>query len=195
MIRHVRTYIFRGFLALIPFGLAYLAVRTVYVSIDQRIADVIRDRVGFGFPGLGILLLLISLYLLGLLVSNYLGGRTLAAVENVTRRIPFVKTVYGIGKQISDSLGRSGQEVFKRPVLVRTSATGMWSIGFVTGTLVDNAEPEVRYLKVYVPLPPNPTAGMLMVVKESDTRDPKWSVEDALTCVMSGGMIGPKTYG
>lgn len=195
VIQHIKTFVFRGLLAMIPFGLAYVVIRILYVSIDQRIAGALQEHIGIGFPGLGLLLLLISMYLLGLLASNYLGRKTLNIVEDVTRRIPLVKTVYGIGKQISDSIGRSGQEVFKRPILVRAFGTDTWSVGFVTGSVEDAKAPEGAYLKVYVPLPPNPTSGMLLIVRAADTRDPGWTVEEALTCVMSGGIIGPRAFG
>ena len=46
-------------------------------------------------------------------------------------------------------------------------------------------------LKVYVPTPPNPTSGFVYMFREEDTRDPGWTVEEALQCILSGGLIGP----
>jgi uncharacterized membrane protein len=31
----------------------------------------------------------------------------------------------------------------------------------------------------------------MVVVKESETRDPGWSIEEAINAVISGGIIGP----
>ena len=45
--------------------------------------------------------------------------------------------------------------------------------------------------KVFVPTPPNPTSGTVVMAKESETRDPGWSVEQAIRAVVSGGIIGP----
>jgi len=55
------------------------------------------------------------------------------------------------------------------------------------GILLNNE----KLLKVFVPTPPNPTSGTMVVVKESETRDPGWTVEEAMKTVISGGIIGP----
>lgn len=49
-----------------------------------------------------------------------------------------------------------------------------------------------KYLKVFVPTPPNPTSGTMVIVRESWTRDPGWSIDEALNAVLSGGIIGPE---
>ena len=82
--------------------------------------------------------------------------------------------------------------MFKRAVLVDYLKPGIWTIGFVTGTIHDHQHPQTKLLKVFVPTPPNPTSGTMVVVRESETRDPGWSIEDALKTVISGGIIGPK---
>jgi len=83
------------------------------------------------------------------------------------------------------------KQVFKKAVLVEYLKPGMWTLGFVTGTLMDKKQNE-RFLKVFVPTPPNPTSGTMVVVKESQIRDPGWSIEQALNTVLSAGIIGPE---
>jgi len=48
-------------------------------------------------------------------------------------------------------------------------------------------------LRVFVPTPPNPATGLVYIVKASNVRDPGWSVEEAMQCLMSGGIVGPDT--
>jgi uncharacterized membrane protein len=69
---------------------------------------------------------------------------------------------------------------------------GMWTIGFVTGKIIDKRNPDERLLKVFIPTPPNPASGIMVVVKESQTRDPGWSIDEALKSVVSVGIIGPE---
>ena len=190
-VKHIRTFVFRGLLASIPFALSILAVHFLYRSIDQRVLDVLEQHVGVRFPGLGILLLLVALYLLGFVTSNVIGRRILGLVERVTSRIPLVKTTYQIGKQVSDTLSLSERHVFQKAVLVECVKPGIWTAGFVTGTLIDQVHGET-FLKVYVPTPPNPASGNVLLVREKDTRDPGWTVEEALKFVISAGVIGPK---
>ena len=112
-------------------------------------------------------------------------------VEEVTKRLPFIKTTYQVGKQLADSLSLPEKQVFKRAVLVDYLKPGIWTIGFVTGTVIDRKNNDEVLLKVFVPTPPNPTSGTMVVVRESETRDPGWTIEDAIRAVVSGGIIGP----
>jgi uncharacterized membrane protein len=135
--------------------------------------------------------LLVVLYLLGLIVSNVVGRQLFRLVEGIANRIPLVKTTYNVGRQLSSTLSLPERQVFKRAVLVEYLKPGMWTIGFVTGTLIDRSNNDEVLLKVFIPTPPNPISGTMIVVRESQTRDPGWSVEQALKAVISGGVISP----
>ena len=192
VLSHIKVFMFRGFLAIVPFALAIFAVRLLYVSIDQRVMAAIDKTIGFTFPGLGILLLLTSLYLLGLLASNFIGRQLLGLLDRATDRIPLIKSVYQIGKQLTSTFSLPERQVFKRALLVQYPREGTWVTGFLTGSLEDTASGETL-LKIYVPMPPNPLSGLVLMVREAETRDPGWTVEEALKTVMSGGIIGPGT--
>ena len=190
LLKHLKTYILRGLLAIIPLALTAFAVNLLYTVIDKRITGVVEKFIGFSFPGLGFILLLVVLYLLGLIVSNVVGRQIFRLVGGIAKRIPLVKTTYNVGRQLSSTLSLPEKQVFKRAVLVEYLKPGMWTIGFVTGTLIDQNSNE-RLLKVFVPMPPNPISGTMIVVRESQTRDPGWTIEEALKAVISGGVISP----
>ncbi|MBD3184680.1 DUF502 domain-containing protein [Candidatus Poribacteria bacterium] len=189
--KHLRVYILRGVIASIPFVLTFVIVRFLYLTIDQRIMGLIDETIGFKIPGLGILILFIVFYFLGLIVSNVVGRKLLSMVEMLTRYIPFVKTTYQVGKQLSNTLSLPDRESLKRAVLVEYLKPGMWTIGFVTGTVVNKNDENEKYLKVFVPMPPNPASGVMILVKESQTRDPGWSIEESFRSIISAGIIGP----
>jgi uncharacterized membrane protein len=191
LVKHIRVFVFRGLLATIPFALSIFAVHFLYSSIDQRVLDLLEEHVGVRFPGLGILLLMTALYVLGFITSNVIGRRVLGLVERITSRIPLVKTTYQIGKQVSDTFAMSDRQVFQRAILLECVKPGIWTTGFVTGSVFDQVNGETL-LKVYVPTPPNPASGNVLLVREQDTRDPGWTVEEALKLVISAGVIGPK---
>ncbi len=188
---HIKTYIFRGLLALIPVALTYLAVRFLYVTIDQRVMGMAVEFIGFSIPGLGLLLVLLVLYFVGVGASNVAGKEILHFIERVTNRVPIIKSTYQIGKQVATSFSLPEKQVFKRAVLVEFLKPGSWTIGFVTGTLTDKKDNDQKLLKVYVPTPPNPTSGFILILKESETRDPGWSIEETMKTVISAGIIGP----
>ncbi|MDO8580909.1 MAG: DUF502 domain-containing protein [Candidatus Omnitrophota bacterium] len=187
---HARMYILRGLLAVIPLLLSLLAIRFIYVFIDKRIIEVIDRYTGYRIPGLGLILVLIVLYFIGLITSNVLGRRIFNLIEDISNRIPLIKTIYQVGKQVSNTLSLPEKQVFKKAVLVEFFRPGDRVIGFITGTVVDNKTSE-RILKVFVPTVPNPTSGFLVFAKESNVIDPQWTVEEAMKMVISGGIIGP----
>jgi len=190
-IRHIKTYVIRGILVTIPLALSFFAIKILYTTIDKRVMTMVDRIIGFSFPGLGILLVLATLYILGLVASNVIGKQVLRLVEKITDHIPLIKTTYKVGQQLAVTLSLPEKQVFKRAVLVEYLKPGIWTIGFVTGTVIDRKNNDERLLKVFVPTPPNPTSGTMVLVKESETRDPGWSIEEALKAVLSGGIIGP----
>ncbi len=136
VLKHLKTHIFRGFLAVIPVGLSYLVIRFFYLTVDTRVTGIIEKFLGLRIPGLGILLVLIFLYLLGLVASNWLGRKAFSLIDLVTARIPLIKTIYTLGKQLAEALSIPEKQAFKRAVMIEHFRPGLWSVGFVTGRLM-----------------------------------------------------------
>jgi uncharacterized membrane protein len=192
LVGHIRKFVIRGTLALIPVAIPAFAIYLLYDFIDRRLIVLVDKTLHIRFPGLGIVLLLVTLYLVGLVASNVFGRQLIAGVERLTERIPIIGTAYRLGKQLSGTLSLPEKQIFRRPVLVPYTARGMWQVGFATGSVTEKETGEVL-VKVYVPTPPNPASGFVYFVKQSDVRDPGWTVEEAMQCILSGGLIGPDT--
>ena len=188
---HARSYILRGLLAVIPILLSALAIQFLYVVIDKRFVGFFNKIFGFSIPGLGILLVIVVLYFIGLITSNVIGKQIFNLIENITKRIPLIKSIYQVGRQLSDSLTPSDKKSFKRSIFV--DAAGVWAIGFLTGNVVDHRGQE--YFRVFLPTVPNPATGFVVVVKPEKTFDPKWSIEETMKVIISGGIIGPEKMG
>ncbi|UCF84266.1 MAG: DUF502 domain-containing protein [Desulfobacteraceae bacterium] len=191
VIRHIKKHVIRGLFAIIPLALSYFAVKFLYTTIDQRVVRLVDRVLGFSFPGLGLLLVLAALYVLGVVASNVIGKQLFGVVERITTHIPLIRTTYKVGQQLGSTLSLPEKQVFKRAVLVEYLKAGSWTIGFVTGTIVDRRNEDEKFLKVFVPTPPNPISGTMIVLRESQTRDPGWTIDEALKAVLSGGIIGP----
>ncbi len=195
--QHIRVYIFRGLLAIIPLLLCVLAVRLLYVLIDQKVVGFLSNFFAVRkIPGMGILLLLAALYFIGLVVSNILGHRVLRLFESITAKIPFIKTIYGVGKQLSQGLSvvDGEKQAFQKAVLVRLSKDGLWVPAFVMSS-IKNRDTQEEFLFVLIPTSPTPASGFVFVVRASETTDPGWSVEECLKAIVSVGIITPKEKG
>jgi len=188
--RHLRVHIFRGFLALIPLVLSFFVVRFLYLAVDQRVAHLLERWLGFKVPGLGIILVLVVLYLLGLVASNWAGRWVFSVVERVTTRIPLIKTVYNLGKQLAGALSLPGKQAFHRVVMVEHFRPGLWSVAFVTGEVLDRKSAKTL-LKLFIPTAPNPTTGFSVMVPPEAVRDLPWTISEAMNTIISGGIVGP----
>jgi uncharacterized membrane protein len=91
-IKHIRSHIVRGLLASIPLALSILVIYFLYDSIDKRVLNLIDDFIGFRIPGLGILLVLIVFYLIGLTASNVISKRVFSLIEIISDRIPLIRS-------------------------------------------------------------------------------------------------------
>ncbi len=188
--KHLRAAVMRGFLALLPIALTYYVLRFLYLAVDQRVARLIERQIGFSIPGLGLILVLVILYLLGLFVRNWLGRKVFGLLGYLTRHIPLVKTIYKMGSQLGQAFQVPEQQGLKRVVLVEHFRAGVWSIGFVMGTQKDEVSGDC-ILRLFVPTAPNPTSGFMIMVRESQVRDVDWSVPAAMNTVISGGIVEP----
>ena len=194
LLKHIEFCILRGAIAIIPLGLCYLAIALLYNLIDRKVVAFLNRYVDVHLiPGLGILLVLAILYLIGLIVGNFIGKGILSLIETISERIPVIKAVYGIGKQLSQSLDVTDEKRgFKKTVLVSLNDHKALIPGFVTGTMVDEQSGQERTL-VFIPTAPSPTQGFVTAVSPAQIIDPGWSVEEGLKVVVSAGMIAPKT--
>ena len=189
---HLGRYILRGLLAVIPLFLCFIAIWFLRKFIDKQILEHLPQFIDkHQVPGLGILLLLISLYFIGLIFSNVLGRQVLKFIHSVAERIPIINFIYGLGKQLSDTLSDAGsqKQAFKKAVMVSTFNGNGWMLGFVTGSIKDQNGEEL--LRVFVPSAPHPLTGIIFIVKPSHTLDCGWTVEEALKMVVSIGIISP----
>ena len=192
ILTHLRIYIFRGLLAIIPLVLTIAALELVYKLLDKRIVTFLEQYIDIRhIPGLGVLLLLLVLYLIGLIVSNVVGRRLLHFIGGVIERIPFLKFIYQLGKQLSDSFSlASDKQAFQKVLLVQGIVGQGWVVGFLTGTIKDNASGQ-ELLRVLIPATHNPLLGYIVLVKPDQTRDPGWTVEETLKAMVSVGIIFP----
>jgi len=148
-VQHFKNYVLRGILAIIPIAISIIAIRFLYIAIDKQAMGLVDELIGFRVPGLGILILLVSLYIIGVVASNVIGRQFFGILEKVSSNIPIIKTTYLIGKQLVATLSLPEKQVFKRVVLVDYLKPGIWTIGFVTGSVIDRERNDEVLLKAY----------------------------------------------
>jgi len=136
-----------------------------------------------------VVLTLGALYGIGLLASLVLGRKLIDTMEALLARLPLIQTIYGGTKRFLQSMRKppvSGQRV----VLISFPTPEMKAVGFVTKVLHDEATGR-ELAAVYVPTSPNPTSGYIEIVPLADVVQTDWTMEEAMSFVMTGGANAP----
>ncbi len=165
-------------------------LKVLFNFFDGFAAPLLDSSLPFHIPGLGVIIGLLFMYLLGLLVTNFLGRKLVNIGEAILRRIPLANTIYGTAKQITQSVSGASNRAFQKPVLINYPRIGIWTIAFVTGE--SNDASGIAYYHLFVPTTPNPTSGVMVMIPKSDAIDSKLTVEEGLKMIISGGMLAPK---
>jgi uncharacterized membrane protein len=108
--------------------------------------------------------------------------------------MPIVRPVYRTMKQVFEALFSKSGSSFRQVALVEFPAPGMWSLVFLsqppTGDLADKL-PKGEHVSAFLPCTPNPTTGFFFYVKREELVILDVSVENAMTLLISAGMVQP----
>ncbi len=175
-----------GILASVGTPLLRAAARLI-APVSETVSSWLLDSV---FQSLvAVLLTLGVFYGIGLFASLVLGRKLIAATEKQLTRLPLVQTIYNGTKRFLHTLREppvSGQRV----VLISFPTPEMKAVGFVTKIMRD-ATTGRELAAVYVPTSPNPTSGYIEIVALADVVQTDWTMEEAMSFVMTGGANAP----
>ena len=197
--RHFRSTLITGILTLIPLGVTFFVLKFLFTTIDGWLkpimspimSEVLEERYHIG---MGVLATILLVYLVGLIVSNFLGQKLLGAGEKILTKIPLVREVYAPVKQVVQmALMTSSSSKFSRAVAVKTPGSTIRVIGFVTGEFHEEGNP-VPVASVFVPTSPNPTTGVLLFCDPEIIYETNMKVETAMKMLISGGIVAPDDF-
>ena len=138
--------------------------------------------------------LIVAFTLLGFLTANLVGRTLVGLGESLLNRMPIVRPVYNTMKQIFEIA--VFQDRFKFPQGGAGGISRAWHV--VAGVSVAAAErdlakklPQGEHVSAFMPCTPNPTTGFFFYVKRKDLIELDISVENAMTLLISAGMVQP----
>ena len=190
VLKHLRGKIVAGLVTVAPVLATVWILKVLFKFFDGFASPLLDSFFPFHIPGLGVIIGLLFMYLLGILVTNFLGRKLVTIGEALLRRIPLANTIYGTAKQITQSVSGASNRAFQKAVLINYPRVGIWTIAFVTGE--SNDASGTAYYHLFVPTTPNPTSGVMVMIPKSDAIDSKLTVEEGLKMIISGGMLAPK---
>jgi uncharacterized membrane protein len=202
---HIQRYLITGVLTVIPIWITWLVfdfflkqlsnlgrpwVRAIARAMEQYVPSASHWLLAPWFESaLAIVFTILFLYLLGWVASRVIGKRVIDAFDALIGRIPFVTTVYKSVKNLITTVQKKPDKV-QRVVLIPFPTPEMKTVGFVTRVLKDKDTGQ-ELAAVYVPTTPNPTSGYLEIVPLSQVISTDWTIDEAMTFVISGGAVAP----
>jgi uncharacterized membrane protein len=190
----LRAIFVRGFVLIIPLGLTYWFFQALLNAVDGILSPVLEHWIGRQIPGLGFVSMVVIILLIGLLSRNIVGRLLFNWFENLLKSIPFVRSVYGAIKDLVGAFSIGGKgKTFREVVLVEYPRVGLYTIAFVTNqmSIMGSDGKAMEFVNVYIPNPPNPTSGVLILVPRPDAVPLNITIEQGLKLVLSGGIVIP----
>jgi uncharacterized membrane protein len=188
----VRRIFLTGIFTAIPIYITIQLLQFMLGIMDRILAPVITRMLGFHIPGLGLVMMLLFIFLLGLLVTNIIGRSLYNFVENVLLKVPIVSSIYNTSKQIVQTFSPENRKAFQKVVWLEYPRKGIWSLGFVTGQ--SSSGDGVPYYNIFIATTPNPTSGFVIFVPVSDAIESELSIEEGFKLLISGGMISAESH-
>ena len=184
-----RSKLFAGLATLLPLYLTFIVIRFLFESLE-KISGPILKKFGLDIPGLGIILTVILIYVLGLIVTNFLGRKIFDIGESIVKRVPIVSMIYTTLKQITDTFTKGTTDAFDGVVYIQYPRQGLWTMAFISGE--SKNKDGIPYFHLFVPTTPNPTSGFFLMIPQADSISTGMTVEEGLKTIISGGLLAPE---
>ena len=186
----LRNYFIAGVVVLIPIGFT-LYLSKILISISSKILPKNinpNSYLPFEIPGIEILISIIFITFVGGLSLSFLGKRLLKLIDDLFKRIPFLRTVYSAIVQMTETFSKKDDNR-KSVVLIEYPRKGVWAVGFATKENDGEMSQKVnkKLINVFVPTTPNPTSGFLLMFPIDEVIYLNMSFEEASKFIVSAG--------
>ena len=186
----LRNYFITGVVVLIPIGFTlYLSKILIGISskvIPQNLNP--NNYLPFAIPGLEIIISIIFITIVGGLSLSFLGKKILKLIDDLFKRIPFLRTIYSAILQMTETFSKKDDDK-KSVVLVEYPRKGVWAVGFATRENKTEMSTKVnkKLINVFVPTTPNPTSGFLLMFPMDEIIYLNMTFEEASKFIVSAG--------
>ena len=184
------NYFITGVVVLIPIGFT-LYLSKFFISLSSRI---IPENINpnsylpYSIPGIEIIISILFITLVGGLSLSFLGKKILKIIDDLFKRIPFLRTVYSAILQMTETFSKKDDNQ-KSVVLIQYPRKDVWAVGFATKENTGEMAQKTnrKLINVFVPTTPNPTSGFLLMLPKKDLIYLDITFEQASKFIVSAG--------
>jgi uncharacterized membrane protein len=197
----LRGYFLTGLIVVGPVAITIYVVWWFINLVDAWVKPIIptaylpETYLPFSVPGVGLIVGIFGLMVVGALTANLFGRTIVAHGEMMLDRMPVVRGVYRLVKQIFTTIFSKTGTSFKRVGVIEFPRKGLYALVFLAGDPPVEVEDKIGasnpLITVFMPNGPNPTTGFIVFVPASEVIALDLAVEDAAKLVVSAGLVGP----
>ena len=186
----LRNYFITGVVVLIPIGFTLYLTKILIGISSNLIPKNINPNsyLPFNVPGVEIIISILLITIVGGLSLSFFGRRILKLIDDLFKRIPFLRTVYSAVVQMTETFSKK-DDGKKSVVLIEYPRKGVWAVGFATKENSGEMSEKTgkKLINVFVPTTPNPTSGFLLMFPLEDVIYLNMSFEEASKFIVSAG--------
>ena len=192
----LRNYFITGVVVLIPIGFTLYLSKILIGFSSKIIPENINPNnyLPYSVPGIEIIITILFITIVGGLSLSFFGKKILKLIDDLFKRIPFLRTVYSAILQMTETFSNKDEDK-KSVVLLEYPRKGVWAVGFATkentGEMAQKTNQKL--VNVFVPTTPNPTSGFLLMIPKEDLIYLDMNFEEASKFIVSAGTSRPKT--
>ena len=192
-----------GLLVTVPAAFTYIILEFVITRVDEMMMPVVLEIISeqrmatlkeYSIPGVGFLILILFIFFIGLIATNFFGKKLFDFGESVLHKIPLVRVVYITIKKVVDTISQSKTPTFKKMALITYPRFPLKTLGIVAcntqGMVLSKLGKEA--VNIFVPTAPNPTTGFTIIVPIKDVDFLDMTVEEGLKMIISLGVVTPE---
>ena len=191
MLKSLSRILLTGFITLVPVMLTVSLIYWLAVSSEQLMGDMLRwvMPATYYFPGLGMIVGLLVMFIVGLLMKAYLIRRIFAFGEKMLYQLPLIKSVYRAFRDLFDFMSPSKSGLGQ---VVAVKINGVQAVGFITQDDNDRLPEAFRELDsvlVYLPMS-YMMGGHTILVSRDDVQHLDMSMDEAMRFILTAGITG-----
>jgi uncharacterized membrane protein len=197
----LRGYFLTGLIVVGPVAITIYVVWWFITLVDGWVKPLIPQSylpetyLPFPVPGVGLIFGILGVMLIGALTANLFGRTIVSYGEMMLDRMPVIRGVYRLLKQIFETVFSNTGYSFKRVGLIEFPRRGLYALVFVSGDPPNEVKQKVgngeALMTVFMPNAPNPTTGFVLFMPAKDVMLLEMSIEDGAKMVVSAGLVAP----
>lgn len=201
LLKETKNALLSGLVLITPVYITILIIKKILIFIINFLLEI--EKYLFflkinAIPHIELFFLGIAVCIIGILAKQKTHQILIGLIEKkIISKMPLVKNIYQGTKKILGIFHNNTKNPESNKVAwVKLPTLNTYVIGFLVGELEEKYNPEknIHYFSFFIPTTPNPITGHYIIAAENEFFFNSMTREEALSIIISGGIIRPDSH-